>query len=92
MATMQTGTICNIRGSYDDWRVIGKRFEITNLYPCIVTRNPSVLRENENKTLEILFVCSLPERNSRPNVILSTSAFQKDSSGHLRGTNVLESK
>ena len=27
MATMKTGTICNIHGSYDDWRVIGTRFD-----------------------------------------------------------------
>jgi len=27
MATMKTGTICNIRGSYDDWRVWGTRFD-----------------------------------------------------------------
>ena len=27
MATMKTGTICNIRGSNDDWRVIGTRFD-----------------------------------------------------------------
>ena len=27
MATMKTGTICNIRGSNDDWRVIGARFD-----------------------------------------------------------------
>jgi len=27
MATMKTGTICNIRDSYDDWRVIGTRFD-----------------------------------------------------------------
>jgi len=27
MATMETGTICNIRGSNDDWRVIGKHFD-----------------------------------------------------------------
>jgi len=27
MATMKTGTICNIRGSNEDWRVIGRRFD-----------------------------------------------------------------
>jgi len=27
MATMKTGTICNIRDSNDDWRVIGTRFD-----------------------------------------------------------------
>ena len=27
MATMKTGTICNFRGSYDDCRVIGTRFD-----------------------------------------------------------------
>jgi len=27
MATMKTGTICNIRGSYDDWSVIATRFD-----------------------------------------------------------------
>ena len=27
MATMKTGTICNIRGSNDDWSVIGTRFD-----------------------------------------------------------------
>ena len=27
MATMKTGTICNIRGSNDNWRVIGTRFD-----------------------------------------------------------------
>ena len=27
VATMNTGTICNIRGSYDDWRVIGTHFD-----------------------------------------------------------------
>ena len=35
MATMKTGTICNIRGSYDDWSVIGTRFDglsISNIF------------------------------------------------------------
>ena len=27
MATMKTSPICNIRGSYDDWRVLGTRFD-----------------------------------------------------------------
>jgi len=27
MATMKAGTICHIRGSYDDWRVIVTRFD-----------------------------------------------------------------
>jgi len=27
MATMITGTICNIHGPNDDWRVIGTRFD-----------------------------------------------------------------
>ena len=27
MATIKTDTICNIRGYYDDWRVIGTRFD-----------------------------------------------------------------
>ena len=27
MATTKTGTICNIRGSYDDWRVIVAWFD-----------------------------------------------------------------
>jgi len=27
MATIITGTICNIRRSIDDWRVIGTRFD-----------------------------------------------------------------
>jgi len=27
MATMKTGTICYIRGSNDDWRVIGTRYD-----------------------------------------------------------------
>jgi len=27
MAIMKTGKICNISGSYDDWRVNGTRFD-----------------------------------------------------------------
>jgi len=27
MATIKTGTVCNIRGSYEDWTVIGTRFD-----------------------------------------------------------------
>jgi len=35
MATMKTGTICNIRGSYDDWRVIGIRFDGLVFRTCL---------------------------------------------------------
>ena len=39
----------------------------------------------------VLYINGWNKMNSRPNVILSTSTFQKASWGHSRGTNVLES-
>ena len=38
MATMKAGTICHIRGSYDDWRVIVTSFDGLVFCPRTATR------------------------------------------------------